>query len=412
MRITEFTVIPLAFRDPPLLNSWGVHEPLALRSLVKLVVDDSVVAWGEGSGEASVLAALNDARECVLGRSPFELAGIEQSVGAKLRALSRPTREIAGAFAIIEVACHDAQGKLAGVPVAELLGGRVRDRVPYSAYLFYKWAGHPGRDGEVETDAWGAALDPDGIVAEAHALIERYGFRSIKLKAGVFPPEVEIATIHALAAAFPGTPLRIDPNGGWTVDTSLRVAHELAGELEYLEDPTLRLDDLATVAKQGGLPIATNMVVTSFDTIQPALERGAVQIVLADHHYWGGLLSSRELAKLCETFGLGLSMHSNSHLGVSLAAMTHLAAATPNLGYACDTHYPWNCADDIVVPGAIDFADGAMTVPTAPGLGVEIDEGKVAELNELYLGSGRTTRDDTAYMRRVDLAYDPSLPRF
>lgn len=412
MRITEFTVIPLAFRDPPLLNSWGVHEPLALRCLVKLVIDDSVVAWGEGSGEASVLAMLNDVRDCVLGRSPFELGRIEQAINVKLRAQRRSAKDVAGAFAIIEVACHDAQGKLAGVPVAELLGGRVRDSVPYSAYLFFKWAGHPGAEGRMEADAWGAALDPDGIVAQARALIERFGFGSIKLKAGVFPPDVEIDSIHALAAAFPGMPLRIDPNGGWTVETSVRVARELAGELEYLEDPTLRLDDLAVVAKEGGLPIATNMVVTSFDTIRPALEHQAVQIVLADHHYWGGLNSSRELAKVCETFGLGLSMHSNSHLVISLAAMTHLAAATPNLGYACDTHYPWNCADDVVMPGTISFTDGAMAVPTAPGLGVEVDEEKVAELHELYLASGRTTRDDTAYMRRVDFAYDPSLPRF
>jgi glucarate dehydratase len=412
VKITEVTVIPLAFRDPPLLNSWGVHEPLALRSLVRVVVDDSVVAWGEGSGEASVLTALTDARDCVIGRSPFELGRIEQAMTRKLAAGGRSARDIASAFAIIEVACHDAQGKLAGVPVAELLGGRVRDTVPYSAYLFFKWAGHPGADGQIETDAWGAALDPESVVAQARTLIGRFGFRSIKLKAGVFPPEIEIATIHALAAAFPGMPLRIDPNGGWTLDTSLRIADALAGELEYLEDPTLNLDDLATIAKRTGLPIATNMVVTSFDTIRPAVDRGAVQVVLADHHYWGGLRNSRELAKVCESFGLGLSMHSNSHLGISLAAMTHLAAATPNLGYACDTHYPWNCADDVVAPGSIRFTDGAMAVPTTPGLGVEIDEGKVAELHELYVSSGRTTRDDTGYMRRVDRAYDPSLPRF
>jgi len=412
VQITEFTVIPLAFRDPPLLNSWGVHEPLALRCLVKIVVDDSVVGWGEGSGEASVLAALNEVRECVVGRSPFELGAIEQAIARRLRTGTRSARDIAGTFAIIEVACHDAQGKIAGVSVAELLGGRVRHSVPYSAYLFFKWAGHPDADGNVEADAWGAALDPQGIVSQARILTQQYGFQSIKLKAGVFPPAVEIEAIRELAKAFPGYPLRIDPNGGWTVETSLSVARELAGELEYLEDPTLGLDNLAIVAKRGGLPIATNMAVTSFDTIRPALEAGAVQIVLADHHYWGGLRRSRELAKLCDSFGLGLSMHSNSHLGISLAAMTHLAAATPNLDYACDTHYPWNCADDVVVPGSFEFEDGALAVPTSPGLGVDVDEGKVAELHDLYLSSGRTTRDDTAYMRRVDAHYDPALPRF
>lgn len=150
MRITDLIVVPLAFRDPPLLNSWGVHEPLALRTIVKLVVDDSVVAWGEGSGEASVIANLARVREAVLGLNPFDLNGIERAIDAALAPCGASARDRLSTFAILEVACHDAQGKIAGVSVAELLGGRVRDSVPYSAYLFYKWAAH--KDGE--PDEW------------------------------------------------------------------------------------------------------------------------------------------------------------------------------------------------------------------------------------------------------------------
>lgn len=411
MRITDVTITPIAFRDPPLLNSWGVHEPLALRTIVKITAEGELIGWGEGSGEASTLAALRATRATLIGLDPFDLHAVESAVHVALP--SATDRDLLSAFAIFEVACLDLQGKIAGVPVCDLLGGAIRDTVPFSAYLFYKWADHIDEGGRKTSsdDQWGAAVDPNGIVEQARKLINENGFRSLKLKGGVFPPDQEIAAVRALATAFPSVPLRIDPNGAWSVDTSLKVARELSDVLEYLEDPTLALDDMATVAREGGLPLATNMCVTSFKTIPPALAIDAVQIVLADHHYWGGLRRSRELARVCDTFGLGLSMHSNSHLGISLAAMTHLAASTPNLSYACDTHYPWNRRDDVLVE-PFEFTDGSLAVSRRPGLGVEVDEAKVALLAEQYIRSGRTTRDDTAYMRHVNPQYDPTLPRF
>ncbi|OUE09938.1 Glucarate dehydratase-related protein [Clavibacter michiganensis] len=309
---------------------------------------------------------------------------------------------------MIDVAAHDAQGRITGLPVSELLGGRVRDAVPYSAYLFYKWAAHPGQ----EPDDFGAALDPAGIVAQARLLIGRYGFGSIKLKAGVLPPDEEIAAIRALAEAFPDHPLRIDPNGAWTHETALRVARELDGVLEYLEDPVLGIDGMAAVAAEVSQPLATNMCVVTFEQIAEGFAKDAVQIVLSDHHYWGGLAHTRELAAICATWGVGLSMHSNSHLGISLAAMTHVAAASPELGYACDTHYPWNRGDDVIVPGVLEIVDGAVAVPTGPGLGVELDREALARQHRVYRESGRTVRDDTGYMRSIHPAYDPTLPRF
>lgn len=407
MKITDLVITPLAFADPPLLNSVGVHEPLALRTVVQLVVDGGVVGLGEGSGERAVLDRLDSVRTAVVGQSVFDTSVIESIVFSALGTDVTPVQK-RSVFSILEVACLDAQGKLLGVPVTDLLGGAVRSSVPYSAYLFYKWAGHPGS----ADDEWGAALDPDGVVAQARRMIDLYGFGSLKLKGGVFPPDEEIAAVHALAEAFPGMPLRIDPNGAWSVPTSLRVATELAGVLEYLEDPTLTTPAMAAVAEGASMPLATNMCVISPETVPEAVRLGAVQIVLSDHHYWGGLRHTRELGAICDTFGLGMSMHSNSHLGISLAAMTHVAAATPNLAYACDTHYPWNHADDIVVPGVLDFVDGALRVPDGPGLGVELDEAVLDRLHQVYLQSGRTTRDDTSYMRLVEPSYDPTLPRF
>lgn len=406
-RIRTVEVVPLAFPDPPLLNSWGVHEPLALRTLTILTLDDGTMGLGETSGEEPLLGRLRAAAARIVGLRVDDPAAIEQAVTGWLDPhVSAVERR--KTFAPFEVAALDALGRLEGVAVSELLGGRVRDRVEFAGYLFFKWGGHPGAG----ADGWGAAEDADSLVALAARLVDGYGFRSLKLKAGVFAPEIEVGAMRALASAFAGVPLRIDPNGAWRVDTAIEVAGRLAGVAEYLEDPTLGLEGMAAVRSATTLPLATNMAVVSPETLETAVEAGAVDIVLADHHYWGGLAVTRELGRTCAAHGLGLSMHSNSHLGVSLAAMVHAAAATPELDHACDTHYPWNAASDFVVPGTITFTEGAVAVPDGPGLGVDLRRDVVDRLHRAYLESGRTVRDDTAYARTVDPGYDPTLPRF
>ena len=311
-----------------------------------------------------------------------------------------------------EVACLDALGKALGLPVHELLGGKVRDAVEYSAYLFYKWASHP-EGVAAEKDDGGAAVDPAGVVAQARLFTERYGFTSFKLKGGVFPPDEEIAAIRALAEAFPGHPLRLDPNGAWSVATSLEVARELGDVLEYLEDPALGTPAMAEVSAGTTVPLATNMCVTTFAEIEEAFTRDAVQVVLSDHHYWGGLRNTRQLAAICRTFGVGISMHSNTHLGISLAAMTHVASTVPDLHHACDSHYPWQSED--VLTERLEFEGGSVTVSDAPGLGVELDREKLAFLHRRWLdddGSMRE-RDDAAAMRVAEPGWvTPAVPRW
>jgi glucarate dehydratase len=406
-RIRTAEVIPMAFPDPPLLNSWGVHEPLALRALVILTLEDGTVGLGETTGEQPLLGRLERAAARLVGVRVDDPLSVEDAstgwIGPEVSAIERRKT-----FAPFEVAALDARGRLEGVGVAELLGGRVRDRVDVAGYLFFKWPRHPGE----APDRWGGAEDTLGLVELARRFVDVHGFRSLKLKGGVYRPEVEIEAMRALAAAFPGVPLRIDPNGAWRVDTAIEAARALAGVAEYLEDPTLGIDGMAAVRAQTSIPLATNMVVVSPETFGPAVEAGAVDIVLADHHYWGGLAATRALGRACADAGLGLAMHSNSHLGVSLAAMVHAAAATPELDQSCDTHFPWNAESDIVEPGAIAIADGAVAVPEGPGLGVELRRDAVDRLHRAYLASGRTVRDDTGYARTVDPAYDPTLPRF
>jgi len=317
--------------------------------------------------------------------------------------------------AAFEVACYDAQGKATGQRVCDLLGGAVREEVPYSAYLFYRWAGHPaGATGPgYPDDDWGAALDPRGIVEQARRMVDTYGFGSLKLKGGVFEPDVEADAIEALRAEFPGHPLRLDPNANWSVPTSKRIAPRLEGLLEYLEDPALGNPGMAEVARATSLPLATNMCVTAFDEIPEAVRLDSVRVVLSDHHYWGGYRASLRLAGICETFGWGLSMHSNTHLGISLAAMTHLAAAVPNLTYACDTHSPWT-REDVVQPGAFGWnrQTGALAVPGTAGLGVELDRDALGRLNRQYEECGIRVRDDVAAMRLADPGWVRAKPRF
>lgn len=418
--VKTITITPVAFRDLPLLNTVGVHETFALRAIVEIETDSGYLGVGETYGDAPHLARLRLVARELVGVDVFNIGEMRRRIVGALRGdttvgghgmsgmvtgSSTPDRVLSP----FDVAALDIQGKIIGRPVSDLLGGAVRSEVAFSGYLFYKWAGHPGQ----EEDSWGAAIDTDGIVAQAARMVADYGFTALKLKGGVFTPEEEIDAILGLRRAFPTQPLRLDPNGAWTVKTSIKVGRELEGVLEYLEDPTPGIPGMAQVRREVPMPLATNMCVVSFDDVAPAVRAGAVDVILSDHHFWGGLRRSQALAGITETFGLGLSMHSNSHLGISLAAMVHLAAATPNLDYACDTHWPWKDTDqDVIVPGVLSFAGGSVAVPTTPGLGVELDRDALARLHEQYLKCGLRNRDDTGYMQRIQPDYELLSPRW
>jgi glucarate dehydratase len=426
LTVAEVRLTPILIADPPLLNTQGVHQPYTPRLIIEVVTADGTTGVGETYGDTRYLDLAAPLAQALPGHQVSDLNGLftlaEQVCGdpadvsdsvdvGGLRGVQTADKLRLSIISGFEVACLDALGKVLGLPVHTLLGGKVRDAVDYSAYLFYRLAEHPG--GQGESDDWGAAVDPAGVVAQARRFADTYGFGSFKLKGGVFPPDQEIAAVRALAEAFPGRPLRLDPNGAWSVETSLSVARELADVLEYLEDPASGTDRMAQVAAGTHVPLATNMCVTTFPEIAEAFSRGAVQVVLSDHHYWGGLRNTRELAAICRTFGVGLSMHSNTHLGISLAAMTHVAATVPNLDFACDSHYPWQ-TEDVITERHV-FTDGRLTVSDVPGLGVELDRGALAALHQRWLDDDGTmrNRDDAAAMRKADPEWvTPSVPRW
>jgi glucarate dehydratase len=400
-RIADVRITPIAFYDPPLLNNAGCHQPFALRSIIEVETEGGEIGLGESYGNTSLIEGVRAVAPHLRGLDVTDINGLWRSLDASVTDAAegyntgegRRNLRVGGA---VEVAMWDAFGKATGRRVCDLLGGQVRERVPFSAYLFYKFARHHGAAAD---DEWGEVLSPEQLVGEARRMIDRYGFRAIKLKAGILEPEAEIEGLLALRAAFPDAPLRIDPNGGWTVETTLKLLPRLEGLIEYLEDPTVGIEGNAAVQAATGIPLATNMYVVADRHLPPNMAQDAFRVILSDHHYWGGLRASRELARICGIWGLGLSMHSNSHLGISLAAMTHLAAATPNLTYDCDTHYPWQI-DEVIEGGKLRIEGGSLAVPEGPGLGVTLDRAELERLHRNYLDAGIAERDDEAEMRK------------
>ncbi|MHA4843977.1 enolase C-terminal domain-like protein [Flavitalea antarctica] len=416
-KIKEFHITPIAVIDPPLLNAAGLHAPYALRTVVELVTEDNISGISEIPGNIAIDKALEKSRAFIIGKDPFQLNQIRDTLVAHFgidKTSERgdapwDQRTLVHIFSAIEVACLDIIGKIVNRPVVDLLGGMRRESVPFSAYLFYKYEGAGGELGfgtDPGATGWDSArqanaLNPGEIVAQAKAMCKEFGFKSIKLKGGVFEPRQEVDAVLALRDEFGSSvPIRIDPNALWKVETAIEYGKEMEGVIEYLEDPVRGQENMAIVRKSLKTPLATNMCTTSFEDIPRSIQLGSEDIILSDHHFWGGLHASMTLAGICQTFGRDLSMHSNSHLGISLAAMVHLGAAIPNFKYALDTHYPWQ-SDEIIIGGRLRFEDGQVAVPAGAGLGVELDRQALAKLHQNYLDCGLTKRNDEIEMQKV-----------
>jgi glucarate dehydratase len=434
MKIVGFKIHSIAIADPPLRSSYGLHAPYALRNVIEITSEDGVVGIAETYGGDSPRKALEALRKQIIGADAFRLTGnllpMLRGVGEGFQRSQtflvpgeNPLDAQTRTFAAIEIACLDLIGKSIGQPVCDIIGGRVRGRVPFSAYPFFKHAGGGGEGDDRREDEYGEVLTPEAFVREVKQMVAKYGFGSIKIKGGVLEPDVEIEAVKLLRGELgPNVPLRIDPNCAWSILTSVRVGKELQDELSgggYLEDPTAGLDGMASVRRQlleAGVetPLGSNVAVTCFADIPESLRLDAVQVILCDPHYWGGMKQVQHLGAICDVFGLGLSMHSNSHLGVSLMAMAHVAAATPNLTYACDTHYPWQSLDDEIVEGGrVPIVDGCVTITDKPGLGVQLDYDQLARGRERYEKLSYRNRDDEAEMRKhVDPNWRRVLPRW
>jgi glucarate dehydratase len=350
------------------------------RALITVQTDEGVHGIGETYGTPDTERGLELAKTQLLGSDPFETGLLHHRLG--VFRIGYETSVPATLRAGIEMACLDAAGKTLGRPVHSLLGGTVRDRIEVAAYLFYRYEG----------SGVGGESSPQQIVERAAMLVERYGFRTIKLKGGVFPPDEKLEAVRQLKSRFPNAPLRWDPNAAWSLPTSLRIADQLRSEsidLEYLEDPTAELEGMAQLRARTAVPLSTNMCLVSYEQLAPGIRLGSVDVILPDVHFWGGFRANQRMMAVCEAFGLGVGMHSDRELGVSTAAMVHLAAASRQLTYAIDSHYPDQVGDVITRP--IEILDGHIAVPTAPGLGIELGPDQV-ELPPPLSGAGRCER--------------------
>jgi glucarate dehydratase len=223
------------------------------------------------------------------------------------------------------------------------------------------------------------------LLHHAQVLHERYGFRTHKLKGGVFPPEYELEAFRALALHFPDHHVRYDPNAVLSIEQSIWFAQHIQDlRNDYLEDPTWGLNGMRQVRdRASNVLLATNTVVINFEHLAANILNPAVDVILLDTTFWGGIRACVKAAGVCETFQLGIAVHSSGELGIQLATMLHLGAVLPNLAYAADAHYH-HLLDDIIEGGKLAYGGGAIAVPEGPGLGVRLDRQKVARYHKLY----------------------------
>lgn len=362
----------------PLRHSNGAHWGRFVRTIVEVDTDEGITGLGEmGGGGESAALAFAGLKPYLVGHDPFELERMRFAICNPTASLYNNRTQL---HAALEFACLDIIGKKLGVPVYDLLGGRVRDRIAFASYLFFRYPDPATGRGEVRT--------VDQLVAEALALNQTHGFTSHKLKGGVFPPEYELACYRALAKALPGEALRYDPNAVLTPDQAIRFGQAIEDLTnDYLEDPAFGLAAMRRVREKLRLPLATNTVVVGFEQLAGNVLDPAVDVILLDTTFWGGIRPCIKAAGICETFGLGVAVHSSGELGVQLATMLHLGAVVPNLGFAADAHYH-HLADDIIVGGKMSYRDGKIEVPRAPGLGVSLDRERLGRYAELYKSLG------------------------
>jgi glucarate dehydratase len=390
MRATTVTV-PL---EAPLLHSNGAHWGRFVRTIVEVETDEGIMGLGEmGGGGESAELAFGGLKSYLLGHDPFELEALRFKIMNPTASLYNNRTQL---HAAIEFACLDIVGQKLGVPVHALLGGKLRDEVPFAGYLFFRYPNPDTGEGEVRT--------VEQLLDHARKLKEEYGFTSFKLKAGVYPPDYELECYRALAEEFPQDTLRYDPNCSLSVEEGIRFGRAIEDlNNDFYEDPTWGLNGMRRVRERVKTPLATNTLVIDFEQLAANVLNPAVDVILLDTTFWGGIRPCVKAAGVCETFQLGVAVHSSGELGIQLATMLHLGAVVPNLAFSADAHYH-HLTDDVIEGEKFRYEGGAIEVPDGPGLGVRLDRAKLEEYAELYRELGGYPYDrDPGYPGRYPL---------
>jgi glucarate dehydratase len=375
MKITDIrattVTVPL---EAPLRHANGCHWGRFVRTIVEVETDSGIVGLGEmGGGGESAEAVFRAMKGYLAGHDPARIEEMRFLIANPTASLYNNRTQI---LAALEFACLDILGQAWGVPVCDILGGRLRDRVPFASYLFFRYANPGTGAGEVRT--------VDQLLSNARELKRKYGFSTHKLKAGVFHPDYELELFRALAGEFPQDRVRFDCNAVWSTEQAIRFGQAIKDlNNDYLEDPVYGLNGMRRTREMVQIPLATNTVVVNLEQLAVNALNTAVDVILLDTTFWGGIRQCVKAAAVCETFQLGVAVHSSGELGIQLASMLHLGAVIPNLSLAADAHYH-HLTDDIIEGGPMRCERGSIAVPEGPGLGVRLDRDKLLEYNELY----------------------------
>ena len=374
IRATTVTV-PL---HAPLRHSNGAHWGRFVRTLVEVETDDGLIGLGEmGGGGESAESAFRQLKTYLVGHNPFELEAMRFKICNPTASLYNNRTQL---HAALEFACLDIMGKFLNVPVYDLLGGKVRDTVGFASYLFFRYPNAQTGAGEVRT--------VDQLVTEAKAMKVSHGFTAHKLKGGVFAPDYELEAFRAMAHAVGSDSVRYDPNAALSAEAAIRFGLAIEDlNNDYFEDPTWGLNGMRRVREKVRIPLATNTVVINFEQLATNVRDPAVDVILLDTTFWGGIRSCVKAAGVCETFQTGIAVHSSGELGVQLATMLHLGAVVPNLAFKADAHYH-HLVDDVIEGGLMPYVNGEIAVPNGPGLGVTLDRERVGRYAELYKSLG------------------------
>ncbi|HZJ44352.1 MAG TPA: enolase C-terminal domain-like protein [Pyrinomonadaceae bacterium] len=392
IRPTTVTV-PL---EAPLRHANGCHWGRFVRTVVEVETDDGLIGLGEmGGGGESAETAFRAMKTYLVGRDPAHLEELRFLIANPTASLYNNRTQI---LAALEFACLDILGQKWGVPISEILGGRLRDRIPFASYLFFRYSSKQHNLDEVRTI--------DQLVSHAKALKTKYGFASHKLKGGVFPPGYELECYRALAKELQTDRFRFDPNAVWSTETAIWFGQQIEDlKNDYLEDPVFGMNGMRRVREKVRMPLATNTVVVNFEQLAANVLNTAVDVILLDTTFWGGIRPCVKAAGICETFQLGVAVHSSGELGIQLATMLHLAAVIPNLSFAVDAHYH-QLTDDIIQGGKMKYEGGTIAVPSGPGLGVKLDYDSLSGYNELYRRLGSYPYDQDP----LRLGWAPTIP--
>lgn len=379
MRITDIKATTVAVPlEAPIRHANGCHWGRFIRTIVEVETDEGITGLGEmGGGGESAEAAFAGLKPYLVGHDPLQLEALFWKICNPTASLYNNRTQL---HAAIEFACIDIIGKKLGIRACDLLGGALREQVPFASYLFFRYP-------HTQTGV-GGEESVDQMVAHAKALVQAHGFTTHKLKAGVFHPDHEVEVLRAISAALPGHKVRIDPNAVWSVEEAIRIGQAIEHlPNDYYEDPTFGLEGMRRVKSRVRIPTATNTVVVNFEQLASCIRNEAIDVILLDTTFWGGLRQAWKGGIVCEKMQLGVAVHSSGELGIQLATMLHLGAALPNLSFAADAHYH-HLTDDIIEGGKMKYVNGAIAVPSGPGLGVTLDRDKLKQYNEYYKETG------------------------